>query len=194
MTLRVAAADQRRHGARRNRPAADTSGGLADPDDGDAVGVIGREIHSVLRLAGAWPRRGSRRAAARRPAARDLPRQLAAAAVDARFHGAFRQRRAARRFPGTTAPGCRAAHRVAQRRRQLVQRLAQQLDAVALLERARRAPGPRDAGVQVAGVDVAIDRLALLADAAVVVDAEVAADADQPGLEVRAAVERVAAT
>ena len=44
---------------------------------------------------------------------------------------------------------------------------------------------------QVARIDVAIDRLALLADAAVVIDAEVAADADQPGLEVGAAVERV---
>ena len=44
---------------------------------------------------------------------------------------------------------------------------------------------------QLVRVDVAVDRLALLADAAVVIDAEVAADADQPGLEIRAPVERV---
>ena len=44
---------------------------------------------------------------------------------------------------------------------------------------------------QLRRVDVAVDRLALLADAAVVIDAEVAADADQPRLEVGAAVERV---
>jgi hypothetical protein len=44
---------------------------------------------------------------------------------------------------------------------------------------------------QLVGVDVAVDGLALLADAAVVVDAQIAADADQPGLEVRAAIERL---
>src|SRR5207245_11652972 len=44
---------------------------------------------------------------------------------------------------------------------------------------------------EVVRVDVAIDRLALLADAAVVIDAEVAADADQPRLKIRAPVERV---
>ena len=44
---------------------------------------------------------------------------------------------------------------------------------------------------QLAGVDIAIDRFALLADAAVVVDAQIAADADQPGLKVGAAVEGV---
>ena len=44
---------------------------------------------------------------------------------------------------------------------------------------------------QLVGVDVAIDRLALLAHAPVVVDAQVAADADQPRLEVRAPIEGV---
>ena len=41
------------------------------------------------------------------------------------------------------------------------------------------------------GVDVARHRLALLAHAAVVIDAQIAADADEPGLEVRAPIERV---
>ena len=45
--------------------------------------------------------------------------------------------------------------------------------------------------LQLARVDVARDRLPLLADAAVVIDAQVAADADDPGLEVGAAIERV---
>ena len=40
-------------------------------------------------------------------------------------------------------------------------------------------------------VDVARHRLAFLAHAAVVIDAEVAADADEPGLEIRAPIERV---
>ena len=53
------------------------------------------------------------------------------------------------------------------------------------------ARGSVDDRREVRRVDVAVDRLALLADAAVVVDAEIAADADQPGLEVGAAVERV---
>jgi hypothetical protein len=42
-----------------------------------------------------------------------------------------------------------------------------------------------------AGSAAMIDRLPLLADAAVVIDAEVAADADQPGLEVGPPIERV---
>ena len=45
--------------------------------------------------------------------------------------------------------------------------------------------------LQVVRVDVARDRLPLLPHAAVVIDAEVAADADDPGLEVRAPIERV---
>ena len=59
-----------------------------------------------------------------------------------------------------------------------------------LLERGDRARA-RATRRQLVGVDVAVDRLALLADAAVVIDAEVAADADQPGLEVGAAIEGV---
>ena len=45
--------------------------------------------------------------------------------------------------------------------------------------------------LQVGRVDLARDRLPLLAHAAVVIDAEVAADADDPGLEVGAPVERL---
>jgi hypothetical protein len=40
-------------------------------------------------------------------------------------------------------------------------------------------------------IHVAVDGLALLADAAVVIDAQVAADADEPRLEVRAPIEGV---
>jgi hypothetical protein len=40
-------------------------------------------------------------------------------------------------------------------------------------------------------IDAAIDGLALFADAAVIVDAEIAADADQPRLKIRPPVERI---
>ena len=63
--------------------------------------------------------------------------------------------------------------------------------AVALLELRRTALRVGRHRRQLRRVDVAVDRLALLADAAVVIDAQVAADADQPRLEVGAAVERV---
>jgi hypothetical protein len=69
-------------------------------------------------------------------------------------------------------------------------RLAQQRHTVALLERRVWAHLVRHRR-QVARIDVAIDRLAFLPHAAVVIDAQVAAHADQPRLEVRAAVERV---
>ena len=74
--------------------------------------------------------------------------------------------------------------------RQALQRLAQERREVALLEGGQRADGRRDRR-DVLGRHVAVDRLPLLAHAAVVVDAEVAADADQPRLEIGAAVERV---
>src|SRR5439155_6324689 len=61
---------------------------------------------------------------------------------------------------------------------------------IALLERGN-GPGVRGCLWQLVRVDVAIDRLALLAHAPVVIDAQVPADADQPRLKVRAAVERV---
>ncbi len=80
--------------------------------------------------------------------------------------------------------------RLPQRGRQLGQRLADAVPQVELLELAVRAALARDRH-QLRRVHVARHRLAFLADAAVVVDAEVAADADQPGLEVRAPVERV---
>ncbi len=81
-------------------------------------------------------------------------------------------------------------HRRPQRRRQLVERLPQQRPPVALLERGVE-PDFRRHGGEVAGVDVPIDGFPLLADAAVVVDTEVPADADQPRLEVRPPIEGV---
>jgi len=60
--------------------------------------------------------------------------------------------------------------------------------AVALLEHGERT-SLRGGGGQLAGIDVAIDRLSLFPRAAVVIDAEIPADADEPRLEVRAPVE-----
>jgi hypothetical protein len=82
-------------------------------------------------------------------------------------------------------------HRRPQRRRQLVEREPQERPLVLTFD-ARQGPGlGLGGGPHLARVDVARDRLAFLADAAVVVDAQIAADADQPGLEVRPPVERV---
>jgi hypothetical protein len=81
-------------------------------------------------------------------------------------------------------------HRGTQGGGQLVERLPQQLDAIALLQ-LRVDARVRRCRRKVARVDIAIDGFALLADGAVVIDAQVAAHADEPCLEVRAAVERV---
>ena len=81
-------------------------------------------------------------------------------------------------------------HGGAQRGRESVECRAQHLHAVALFQfrvRAARRRGWRQTG----GVDVAVDRLVLPADAAVVIDTQVTADADQPGLEVRAPIEGI---
>ena len=84
----------------------------------------------------------------------------------------------------------RSTHRGAQRRRQLLQRLPQQ-PARSRCSSAAIRPALGGRRREVAGVDVAVDRLALLAHAAVVIDAQVAADADQPGLEIGPPVEGV---
>src|SRR5206468_3518982 len=66
----------------------------------------------------------------------------------------------------------------------------QEQDAILLLERRHGTRIVRQRR-QLAGVDIAIDRLALLAHAPIVVDAQIAADTDQPCLEVRAPIEGV---
>src|SRR5262249_11148765 len=63
--------------------------------------------------------------------------------------------------------------------------------AIALLERGHLAGNADRRRRDVARVHVAVDHLALLPDAAVMIDAEIPADADQPRLEVRAPIERV---
>ena len=120
----------------------------------------------------------------------DLPRQLGAAAVDPRLDRAFRQVQLVGDLLVRELLDVAQHHRRPQRVGQLLHRRAQQHDAVLLLEDGIRADVVRPRR-QLAGIDVAVDRLTLLADAAVVIDAQVAADADEPGLEVRAAVERV---
>ena len=80
-------------------------------------------------------------------------------------------------------------HRRPQRLRQRGERLPQQHHAILLLDRGDR-PRLVRGRRQLVRVDLVIDRLALLTDAAVVIDAEVAADADEPGLKIRAPIER----
>ena len=77
----------------------------------------------------------------------------------------------------------------AQRRGQRFERLPQHGAQVLVLRDGVR-PAIAGGRLQLAGVDVARDRLALLPHAAVVIDAEIPADADDPGLKVRAAIER----
>jgi hypothetical protein len=63
-------------------------------------------------------------------------------------------------------------------------------NAIALLER-RHWPDLSRHRRELVGVDITVDRLALLANAAIVIDAQIAADADQPRLKIRAPIERV---
>ena len=134
--------------------------------------------------------RGDRPVVARANAA-DLPRQLRPAAVDPRLYRALGQPQRVGDLLIRQLLDVPHHHRLTQRRRQFLQRRA----AAAAAGRAARAPRTGSSVArhrrQLAGIDVAVDRLALLADAAVVIDAQVAADADQPGLEVGAAVEGV---
>jgi hypothetical protein len=84
----------------------------------------------------------------------------------------------------------RRQNRRAQRRREAIERRAHQPDAVARLQigvDGARRRGRRERG----GIDVVRDGLALRTNAAVIVDAEIAAHADEPCLEVGASIERV---
>src|SRR5688500_7194377 len=120
----------------------------------------------------------------------DLPRQLETSAVDPRFHRAFGQLQLVRDFLVRELLQIPQHHGGAERGGQLGQRLAQQLAQVRMLGERVRAALLR-VRRQLRRVDVARHRLAFLADAAVVIDAEVPADADQPRLEIRAAIERL---
>src|SRR5262245_59118969 len=124
------------------------------------------------------------------PELSDLPRELVAPAVDARFDGAFGQLQLLRDLVIRQFLDVAHEDGGAQRLGQRAHRVLEQLDAVALFHHRHLALRLRHRH-QLRGVDVAVDRLAFLPDAAVVIDAEVAADADEPRLEVRAAVERV---
>jgi hypothetical protein len=131
-------------------------------------------------------------ATAASPAAAELVRQLDAAAIDARLHRAFRQpERSAISWYDSSCRSRRTTGRP-QRERQRLERLAQLRPQVLVLG-LRVRPALVRRRLQLARVDVAGDRLPLLPHAAVVIDAEVAADADDPRLEVRAPVEGASA-
>src|SRR6185436_605468 len=118
----------------------------------------------------------------------DLSGELVAPAVDARFDGAFGQLQLLRDLVVRQLLDIAHEDGRAQRLRQRAHGVLEQLHPIALLHHRHLALRLAD-GHQLRGVDVAVDRLALFPDAAIVIDAEVAADADQPRLEVRAAVE-----
>src|SRR5207244_2667701 len=119
----------------------------------------------------------------------DLPRELVASAVDARLDRAFRQPQLDGDFVIRELLDVAHQDGGAQRLRQRAQRLFQQMHAIALLHHRYLALRLAD-GHQLRRVDVAIDGLALLPDAAIVIDAEIAAHADEPRLEIRPTVER----
>ena len=152
---------------------------FADADDGDAGVLFGGEVHPATPVSSSSPQ----------PA--NLPRQLGAAAVDAGLDGAFRQLQPVGNLLIRQLLNIAQQHRRAQRRRQLSPSPSSAASTRSRCSSAAIGLMVGAAGVSSPGVDVAIDRLALLAHAAVVVDAEIAADADQPGLKVRAPVERV---
>ena len=112
-----------------------------------------------------------------------------AAAVDARLDGPFRQGQPVGDFLVRQLLDVPHHHRLAQRLRQFLQRQPQLLREIDTFEGHVRAD-LRGNRRQVVGVDPAVDGLTFLPHAAVVIDAQVPAHADQPGLEVGAAVER----
>ena len=119
----------------------------------------------------------------------DLPRELGAPAVDPRFDRAFRQLQPVGDLLIRQLLNVPHQHRRPQRLGQRRQRLPQQHHAILLLDRRDRSRLVRHRR-QLVRVDLTIDRLALLTDAAVVIDAQVTADADEPGLKIRAPIER----
>ena len=121
----------------------------------------------------------------------DLAGQLGSAAVDARLDRALRQVQLVGDLLVGQFLDVAQHHRRAQRRRQLVERLARSRRTRSRCSSCAYRRGGPAPPARSPPVDVAVDRLALLADAAVVIDAEIAADADQPRLEVGAAIERV---
>jgi hypothetical protein len=128
------------------------------------------------------------RRAGGRPA--ELARQLQSATIDARFYGSLRQPQLVGDFLVRQLLEIAKHDRGPERSGQYLQGLPQQRAQILVLgDRVR--PTFQRRRLQVAGIDIARDRLPLLPHAAVVIDAEVPADADDPGLEVRAAIERV---
>ena len=116
--------------------------------------------------------------------------ELQTATVDAGLDGAFRQSELVRDFLIRKLLEIPEHDRFAQRRRELGKRLADALAEIDLLEFAVRTALARHRH-QRRRIHIAGHRLALLPDAAVMVDAQIAADADEPGLEVRPPIERV---
>jgi hypothetical protein len=120
----------------------------------------------------------------------DLTRQFLPAPIDARLDRAFRQAETIGDLLVGVLLDVAQKNRCPQRRRQLRERLPEHRDQIVLLERGQRTDLARHRR-DVVGGQVAVDGLALLPHAAVVVDAQVAADADEPRLEVGPSIEGV---
>ena len=117
-----------------------------------------------------------------------LAREFLAAPVDSGLHRALWQGQLVRDLLIRQLLNVVQRDRHPQRIRQLGQRVMETGPAVAALEghqRIRLTAGRR----HLSGIDTAVDHLAFLANAPVVIDAEVAADTDQPGLKIGPAVE-----
>jgi hypothetical protein len=110
--------------------------------------------------------------------------------VDSRLHGPFRHAQLVGDFLVRQLVDVAQQDRGAQRRRERPQRFAQDPDAVLQLD-ARVRAGPGGLRLHVCRVHFAREHLTIAPAAAVPIDAEVPAHADEPGLEVRALVERV---
>ena len=157
---------------------------LLHAQDDDIADMRGRDVHSVP------PRGPGRSAGPSRLKTTKLTGEFKAAAVDARLHGALRQMQAIGDLLIRELLQVAQHDGLLERRRQLGERLADQMAQVELLELAVR-PALARHRHQIRRVHVARHRLAFLADAAIVVDAEIPADADEPGLEIGAPIERV---
>ena len=120
----------------------------------------------------------------------ELPRELEPAPIDAGLHCPFGQIQLLRDFLIRELLQIPQHHGLAQRRRELGQTAADELPQVELLELAVRTAVPRQR-VEIGRIHLARHGLALFAHAAIVIDTEIAADADEPGLEIRPAVEGV---
>src|SRR4029450_11702937 len=118
-----------------------------------------------------------------------LTREFEPSSVDSRLDGPFRQAQPVGDFLVRQLLQIPKHDSGAERGRQLAERHPQQLPEILVLRRSvRSARGSRR--LQVVRSHTARDRLPLLADAAIVIDAQITANADDPRLKVRPSIER----